>query len=240
MYVEDGAAQIFKNMNAVEKSLKEFLQSGRIDGAKMQDRWFPEIDADVFISHSSLDKAQAKNLAGYLKHVYGLSSFIDSYVWGYADDLLKVIDDQYCKDHQSGNYIYENRNGSTSHVHMMLATALTKMLDQCECVVFMNTPNSISSNDAVSKTHSPWIYHELGMIKLIREQIPRRLQLIKEGMMNMSRASRDSVPIDYSVDLSALSEINCDHLNKWETLRKKTDAKEHSLDLLYRVVAGKA
>lgn len=239
-FIDEGAASFFTNKNIVEKALSDFLKNGTIDGTKLRGHWFPDIKADVFISHSHKDQTDAKNLAGFLRKKFGLTSFIDSCVWLYSDDLLKQIDLQYCTDDGGKTYSYENRNGSTTHVHMMLATALGEMLDSAECAIFMNTPNSITSQNAVSKTHSPWIYYELGMIKLIRENVPKRLRLIKEALVNMSRASREMVPIDYAVDLSALTEINSNHLNNWDALRQKEGRDVHSLDLLYRVAAGKA
>ena len=55
-------------------------------------------------------------------------------------------------------YDYNKRNYSTSHVHMMLSTALTMMMDEAECVIFLNTPNALSTKDIVHKTESPWIF----------------------------------------------------------------------------------
>ena len=62
----------------------------------MQANWFPQIKADIFISHSHKDEDLALALAGWLKVSFGLTAFIDSCVWGYANDLLKMIDYKYC------------------------------------------------------------------------------------------------------------------------------------------------
>jgi hypothetical protein len=238
-FLDQGSLPNEANSSAVKTTLDSFITNKKPDGTKLRDHWFPEIDAHVFISHSHKDPTEAKNLAGYLKEMHHLNSFIDSCVWSYSDHLLRQIDNEYCWNKENRTYIYENRNGSTSHVHMRLATALTKILDRCGCVIFMQTPNSISSSDVLKKTHSPWIYFELGMIKLLREQSPRRL--VKESASNMSRGEiQASIPaIDYSVDLSALIEIDFDTLNNWDNLRSQTDDSVHSLDLLYKVVAGK-
>ena len=78
---------------SVEKHIKE---NDKIDGTKMQENWFPKVDADIFISHSHKDENLAKGLAGWLYKEFGLEAFIDSCVWGYANDLLLEIDKKYC------------------------------------------------------------------------------------------------------------------------------------------------
>jgi hypothetical protein len=35
------------------------------------------------------------------------------------------------------------------------------MIDNTECLVFLNTPNSITSQGVVKRTHSPWLFMEL-------------------------------------------------------------------------------
>lgn len=65
---------------------------------------------------------------------------------------------------------YDKRNYSTSHVHMMLSIALTSMIDACETVFLLNTPQSISLEEDIKKeqTSSPWIYHELSTANVMR------------------------------------------------------------------------
>jgi hypothetical protein len=53
--------------------------------------------------------------------------------------------------------------------YMMLASALTLMMDKTECVFFLNTPESIKTEDVIKKTASPWIYHEITMLHLIQK-----------------------------------------------------------------------
>lgn len=128
--------------------------------------WFTPIRSHIFLSHSHDDEEMVKQLAGYLKHTYGIECFIDSCVWGYANDLLKEIDNRYCRYQETDGqffYEYDNRNRSTSHVHMLLNGALAKMINKTECLFFINTPNSVNAQDVEnpSKTASPWIYSEL-------------------------------------------------------------------------------
>ncbi|MFC0476256.1 hypothetical protein ACFFHF_13535 [Robertmurraya beringensis] len=122
----------------IEEELKKFLlNDGSLDGTEMQNSWFPQINADIFLSHSHNDKEKAIALAGWINATFGLTVFIDSCVWGSADALLRIIDDEYCKNVDSPTYSYEKRNFSTSHVYMMLSSALTMMIDKTECVIFL-------------------------------------------------------------------------------------------------------
>jgi hypothetical protein len=139
---------------------KYLLPDGSLDGTKMQSNWFPQIQADVFISHSHKDENKAIGLAGWLKQEFGLNAFIDSCVWGYSAELLKIIDDKFCLNDDNKSYDYEKGNVSTSHVHMMLSTALTMMIDKTECIFFLDTPSSINTNDIIYKTGSAWIYQK--------------------------------------------------------------------------------
>ncbi|CDH90270.1 conserved hypothetical protein [Clostridium botulinum B str. Eklund 17B (NRP)] len=132
----------------IQKRINEALDNyigvdGTINGSELQSDWFPSINAHVFLSHSHKDEKLAIRLAEWLYYNFGLITFIDSYIWSYSDDLLKKIDEKYCKNKKKRIYYYDTRNISTSHVHMMLMNALMKMIDKSECVFFLNTDNSI-------------------------------------------------------------------------------------------------
>ena len=48
----------------MHSTLHEYTtQNGMIDGKKIQDDWFPEVKANIFISHSHADESKAINLA---------------------------------------------------------------------------------------------------------------------------------------------------------------------------------
>lgn len=201
---------------------------GTIDGTKVQNDWFPEIEADIFLSHSHKDIKLAKKLASWLDEKFGLKTFIDSNVWGYADDLLKKIDDEYC--FKDGYYIYERRNLTTSHVHMMLNVALSKMIDKCECIFFLNTPNSIKLSESMkSQTSSAWIYSELILSKIIRKKTRKEHRqpfiIVQDSAeVNMNH----DAPIDH------LEEIDFDDLYNW-SINKKCEKSRgcYNLDELY-------
>lgn len=213
-YYDIGNAQSVKHNEVVAQEISSFiLDNGKIDGTKMQSNWFPKLDADVFISHSHKDIVLAKTLAGWLKDRFGLNTFIDSSVWGYSNELLKQIDNDYCKTGDS-LYCYDSRNFSTSHVHMMLASALTMMIDQAETLFFLNTPQSLSSDDIKQKTMSPWIYFELTTSRFIRKPIPdRRIQkVITEAYTIIKKAELN---IEYTVDFSDFITLGADELIAW-------------------------
>jgi hypothetical protein len=79
-----------------ERITEKIIKGGVIDATSLQNDWFPEVEADIFISHSSLDEVKAVIFATWLHRIFGVTAFVDSDVWGYADNLLKQIDDRYC------------------------------------------------------------------------------------------------------------------------------------------------
>lgn len=188
--------------NTIEKYINP---DGRISAEEIENEWFSQMSADVFISHSHDDAEMAIGLAGYLQHEYGIKCFIDSCVWGYANDLLRMIDDRFCKTIRNKDgtlsYDYDKRNQSTSHVHSILNGALAKMIDSTECLVFLNTPCSLSANECCdeSKTASPWIYSEL----LMATQYPHReLMEYRSELMHGSIIKEHfyaSLKVDYNV-----------------------------------------
>lgn len=200
----------------ITKNLKEFYENGDlINGEKLKNEWFPGMECQVFLSHSHKDKDEILGLAGFLQEEYDIKSFIDSNVWGYANNLLREIDNEYCYDDDHNSYRYESRNFSTAHVHMMLNTALLEMLDRCECAIFVNTLNAVDSNlvDTIKKgTYSPWIYSELNMIKHMRRLAPKRTT-VAHGKFE-KRAEFEVLPIvhDITSALESLDNIKNTHL----------------------------
>ena len=94
---EIGSESFSNQREKIIEKISSFANGdGFLDGSKMQANWFPKIKADIFISHSHKDEALALALAGWLGKTFGLTAFIDSYVWGYANELLKIINNEYC------------------------------------------------------------------------------------------------------------------------------------------------
>lgn len=222
-----------QNISVVRSALNNFVQKdSSLDGSAIQREWFPEVKADIFLSHSHKNLDLVLVLAGWIKDSFGLEVFIDSCVWGYGNDLLRSIDNKYCYMPDKHMYSYQLRNHSTSHVHMMLSTALMMMMDKAECIFFLNTPDSIKSYGDTEKTESPWIYTEISATQILRKKVPDRLIELNEsfshadGMGDIEKA----VKVTYDIDLSHLADLTFNDLIKWQNKRGQ---KMHPLDILY-------
>jgi len=228
-----GEALNVSNRAAVKKAFALFIEKdGVINGSQLQEYWFPQISADVFISHSHQDRDVATSFAGWLSKTFQLKPFIDSCVWGYADDLLKQINDKYCKN-SDGKYEYEKIMNSASHVHMMLVSALGTMIDNTECLVFLNTPNSISAQTVVSKTQSPWLYMEIATSNILRRKDLQSHRQIMESAGVIRKAEVAKLKVEYDVSLHSLTAITETNLAQWKELYTKQG--RHALDALYAV-----
>ncbi|NUF39463.1 toll/interleukin-1 receptor domain-containing protein, partial [Acinetobacter lactucae] len=172
-YISARDIELYKsNKKEVLDDLKNYLlnDGNSLDGDEIQKHLFPEENIDIFLSHSHGDEDKVIKLAILLERK-GLKVFVDSCVWGNAFDLLKVIDKKYCLNTNGSAYNYDKRNYSTSHVYMMLNTALHKMIDNCEVFLFLGTPNSVSVKDGIKNEESlksPWIFSELAFIQHVR------------------------------------------------------------------------
>jgi len=220
----------------VENQISKFtLSDGSLNGRLMTADWFPLVKRDIFISHSHKDIKIALTLAGKFKKELNIDCFVDSSIWKYADSLLRLIDDQYCYQPESKTYNYNKRNYSTSHVHMMLSVALTKMIDACECLIFINTPNSITPDKVItdkSETLSPWIYSEISMTKLIRKRTLEDHRRHAMSMENYQESfSRKNLIVRHEVDMSELRDITMENIDN--ICQNFYEDKFAALDALY-------
>jgi len=225
----------FDQSDRIKKSLYSFVENEHsLDGSAIMDFWFPKAKADIFISHSSVDLTSAIVLAGMIKAIFNLDSFVDQSAWGHIDDLQKEVDNEHCLL-DSGNYDYNLRNHSTSHVHAMLVSALSVMIDKSECMFFLNTPRSISSYRNTDKTKSPWLYLELTISKLIEKKLP--LRPLTEHMSHFEGPKiRKGFVMTHEVNLGHLASLTQDDLFVWLNQRSQV---EHPLDTLYRIYPQK-
>ena len=172
------------NLDTIKQSL--------IDGTQLQEEWFPSEFYDsqfqVFISHSHSDESEVNKLAGFLYEYYGLRSFIDSLYWGYVNELQRSLDEYYALYERNGKnyYDYDTRNFLSSNVHIMLSMALMKMMDACECLIFVDSDNSLKYRKGTKSTPSPWIYEEMGYSKRLRVNVPSRYQRKIQVTLNES------------------------------------------------------
>ena len=230
-YHESGREFFQRYCQGMKQNLDVFIKNDHaIDGRALQDTWFSTIEEfDVLLSHSHKDEKLAVALAGFLQENLGLKAFIDSSLWGCSNDLLKDIDDTYCKQDEE-TYSYDKRNYTTSHVHMMLSIALTHMIDKCEAVFFINTPNSISLQKGIRcerQTTSPWIYHELSVASILREKRPERIvkRLIAE------KVTTEALIIQYPLEkeLESFYELSMQELKNYK------NNQENALDYIYKL-----
>lgn len=215
-------------------AIESYVTAGVIDGKRLQSHWFAQKKADVFISHSHKDESLAIAIAGWLHDRFGLYAFVDSCVWGYANDLQRELDLRYCKKlAPQTTYDYHKRNRTTSHVHMMLSTALTDMIDHAECFIFLHTDESVVRNSIKTTvghptTTSPWIYAELAASRVIRKRPTGRSVPMRKRAMES--AAMDELEIEYPAHLAHLHAINDSALKEWGRCGKR---KYDALDELY-------
>lgn len=224
---------IHSNKNKVEEAIDDcFLRDGSIDGSRMKENWFPQVKADVFISHSHGDKKLAQELSEWLYMTFGLKSFIDSDVWGYAPVLEGKLLDTYCLYYSQEE---ELKKFVSAHVHMMLSIALNQMIDNTECLFFLNTPNSRSIDAPIDgTTPSPWIYSEVVMSRLIRKRNPQEYRLryaVESVQMNLS-----DQPIRYTLPMDHLTKLSVEDLQAWKEKCNECSCRSHTaLDNLYKL-----
>lgn len=218
--------------------LRQYLAStnGLIDGKALKDLLFPKGRYNIFLSHSHGDLQIAQYLKAWFNINCGLKCFIDTDVWGNANDLLPELDEKYSKSHSSSNYNYERRNQTTAHVYSMLTMALFEAIDEIECPIFIESSNSVTLEEGIMKsTLSPWIYEEVGYMGKLPHKIPSRFprtQNFRVGtelvMLNESEV-RDSLRMTHPLDVSQFKQIN------WSDLTAmKGYSGESSLNILYK------
>lgn len=209
----------------IENEVKSKVMSGKwvINGADVESNWFPKIQNHVFISHSHQDEELALGVAGALKTWLNIDAFVDSSVWGYYVDLQKSLFSAVKSRSVNGltkEGVLELWNTCATHVHCMLSKSLIQMMDQCECLLFLNTPASIAIQDIKANgscTYSPWIYTEIEASRMLRtHRDPRRPRrgLIKESGANGMDAGIECL-VEYPLNLDHLTSISTQDVCSW-------------------------
>lgn len=202
----------------VDKFNEVLLNNGKIDGDKIIEEWFPTGKYHVFISHSHKDLELAEAFANWLYEKFKITSFLDSHVWGYANNLLKELNEKYAKNGED-TYAYQPAISNAAHVYLMLSTALTEVIDKSECLFFINTENAlenmkIEGSQDESRTASPWIMHELKTAALIRRHLSLdREEYVTKGLS--CESFKESADFSFSVPTEHLSKIDENSLSTW-------------------------
>lgn len=227
-----GKSRYDANKELIHSNLSSYIRpDGQIDGGSMIKNWFPTVNNHIFLSHSHADEELAIAFSQWLFENFKIKAFIDSTVWGYADMLLKQIDNEYALM-SNGKFSYSLRNRTTSFVHNLLSASLSNIIDKCECLMFLNTPNSIIPQPEREETSSPWIFYELQQSNVIRKYIERIRYFSEGGILAEAKEFKTVLPIQ----TSHLIKLNGKLLYNWKKIvesRRCLRQPEKSLDLLY-------
>lgn len=259
-YIEKGKKHIKIIKEKYNDDLFKYINKDTLDGSKLQDDWFPKIDADIFISHSHDDEDLANALAGWIYVTFGITVFIDSNVWDYASDLLDDLNEKYSNKrvNPAGGFVYSYKrcNQASQHVNIMLSVALQNMIDNVECVILLNTKNSITLFDnkggidnKINTTYSPWIYLEIICTKIVRKKPllfyrDYKMMPIYESASEQYLLYFSKLKVSYNVSLKHLVEIDDTNLIQWydeynemllwgDDIIKINNYRKYPLDALY-------
>ena len=155
-----------------------------------------------------------------------LNVFVDSLVWDFKDKLIREI-------YQLGDKTWPRLVSICSHVDCMLTKSLIEMMDSCECLLFLNTPKSVSVEDAVKQTYSPWIYAELEASRFLRSHQTRKPLQLQENFGSREKQASVELKVVYRIP-NHLTKLSINDVSNWITHsrnRKGFDA----LDILYEL-----
>ena len=171
--------------------MEEFkIDENKINGDKIVEKVFPSKEKyEIFISHSHNDKKYAQKLANFLK-TKKYKVFLDSEIWGSADSVLKEIDNEYSRSNNDERYYdYTKRNFTTTHVHLLLISALAEIISKVPIFIFVKSDNAISFSVKEPRkkiyTDSPWIYTEFLFFKLFFQDMSYQINIRREINLNL-------------------------------------------------------
>lgn len=233
-FVSKGCAHsaVFKSSHLT--SIVAACNKFKIDGNAVENQWFPKESFHIFLSHSHADEELAVMLATVLKEQANLDVFVDSMVWNFRDELISKLWDSSGDGLLSGDVKIQRYRNLIGHVDCMLNKSLLQMIDSCECLLFLNTPNSVTASDVSRRTYSPWIYSELEASRFVRRhQDPRR----KPSTGGRAIAMDSALPIEYK--LPRLQTLNMEMVKQW-LVRIKTLGRQPfaALDALYKLAVA--
>lgn len=218
-YKKIGETPLAKKIDAANKHIFDYIdENGVLEGDIIQDTWFPRMQGkfDIFISHSHNDKDLAFALAGWMKEKFKLNCFLDQYVWSSADGLIKKLDNL-CLRPKEKHYNYRDRNMTTSQVHAMLTSAILQIIDDCDILFFLNTPNSVEIIDNVHEyTLSPWIFLEIGFSKVVKKKWNnKKRKELARTIKAYSGITEAAAQMRMRTDTTHLTELNTIKLHEW-------------------------
>ncbi|WP_208389105.1 toll/interleukin-1 receptor domain-containing protein [Helicobacter pylori] len=156
-------------------------------------------NAQVFLSHSHADRNKALEVKGYLEEDLDAECvFIDSLFWDYKDDVLNKLA-EYAEYDDNDISVIEDA------FTLILRESLQDMIEKCPYFVFLQSKNSVSLNQGLSRiTYSAWIYEEL--------RIAHSISAISESrpipMMESFQASHDISPFLEHLETITLKKLS--------------------------------
>lgn len=171
-YREIGKSHLRPEIERFNDKLSDLIGYDSINGSEIKNYCFPNINADIFLSHSHKDCDLANALAGWIHEIFKLNVFVDSNVWENSGTLLEEINSRYSNKRYGYLYDHESCCKASEHVNTMLTLALHKMIDSVECVILLNTDNSVQvfGEKCFHSTYSPWIYSEIICTQIVRKK----------------------------------------------------------------------
>ena len=209
------------------RTFKEVISGEEIIlGDELQNEWFPEVEADIFISHAHNDDCKVIKFAHWLKNEFGLNAFIDSKVWGYADNLIDIL----C------NLLDADRQFITQHVYGMLSAALHNMIDKTESFIFLKSSNSIFNpgNGMEDTTLSPWLYLELEWVRTIRKNPSSKFLCHSLNLSEALEGNRTPM-ISHKADTNRLLSLTLQDLKNWHLAHQNNEYELSALEVLYKI-----
>ncbi|MCQ2630143.1 toll/interleukin-1 receptor domain-containing protein [Helicobacter pylori] len=153
-------------------------------------------NAQVFLSHSHVDKNEALKVKGYLEEDLDAECvFIDSLFWDYKDDVLNKLAEYAEYD---DNDISVIKDAFT----LILRESLQDMIEKCPYFVFLQSKNSVSNQGLSQITYSAWIYEELRIAHSISSE--SRLTIVMESF----QVSHDISPFLESFETITLKKLS--------------------------------
>ena len=114
---------------------------------------------------------------------------------------------------------------------MMLGAALGAVIDNAECLIFLNTPKSIALRETVVRTQSPWIYAEVCIANSIQITLPTRPRR-RQGALTEKRSEQRDLIVEWDLPLNRFEPLRELHLLKSLGYRR---GGRHALDVLYSI-----
>ncbi|MGJ7976744.1 hypothetical protein [Providencia hangzhouensis] len=237
-----------------KKDIENFFIETKYSGSELVDEikyddfingFFPEVNTHVFISHSHSDKNKAISLANFFYKKFGIRSFIDSEVWGYLDDALLELNKKYNPvDGKKNTYCYEDCMKLSSNLNLILSSALTKMIDSSDCMIFINTDKSCNVENDSFSTKSPWIFTEILMSSLLEHKghKDRPLVVTNESYSGVEEAgfnkqavlkAKTKLVIDYPLGMDHIVKVDDSVLNDINNLEPKYHYQNSILERLH-------